>query len=55
MLKIPNIKRNKHAKHLPFIAKQIVEEAGRIIHEARETNSFGFEFKSDNTPLTNID
>jgi len=38
-----------------IIAKQIVEEAGRIIKEARETNTFGFEFKSDNTPVTNID
>lgn len=38
-----------------IIAKQIVEEAGRIVREARETNTFGFEFKDDNTPLTNID
>jgi fructose-1,6-bisphosphatase/inositol monophosphatase family enzyme len=38
-----------------IIAKQIVEEAGRIIREARETNTFGFDFKCDNTPVTNID
>jgi len=38
-----------------IIAKQIVEEAGRIIREARETNTFSFEMKSDNTPLSNID
>lgn len=38
-----------------IIAKQIVEEAGRIIHEARETNTFGFEFKDDNSPVSNID
>lgn len=38
-----------------IIAIQIVEEAGRIIREARETNTFGFDFKSDNTPVTNID
>ena len=38
-----------------IIAKQIVEEAGRIIKEARETNTFSYEFKKDNTPITNID
>lgn len=38
-----------------IIAKQIVEEAGKIVREARETNTFGFDFKSDNTPVTNID
>ncbi len=38
-----------------IIAKQIVEEAGRIIREARETNTFSFEMKEDNTPLSNID
>ncbi len=38
-----------------IIAKQIVDEAGRIIKEARATNSFGFTFKDDNTPITNID
>ena len=38
-----------------IIAKQIVEEAGRIIKEARATNSFGFTFKEDKTPITNID
>lgn len=38
-----------------IIAKQIVEEAGRIIREARETNTFSFEFKSDDTPISNID
>ncbi len=38
-----------------IIAKQIVEEAGRIIKEARETNTFSYEFKGDNTPITNID
>lgn len=38
-----------------IIAKQIVEEAGRIIREARETNTFTFEFKSDNTPISNLD
>lgn len=38
-----------------IIAKQIVEEAGRIIKEARETNTFSYEFKRDNTPVTNID
>jgi 3'-phosphoadenosine 5'-phosphosulfate (PAPS) 3'-phosphatase len=36
-------------------AKQIVEEAGKIIKEARATNTFGFIFKDDNTPITNID
>lgn len=38
-----------------IIAKQIVDEAGRIIKEARATNSFGFSFKDDNTPITHID
>ncbi len=38
-----------------IIAKQIVEEAGRIIKEARETNTFSFEFKEDDTPISNID
>lgn len=38
-----------------IIAKQIIDEAGRIIKEARATNSFGFTFKNDNTPITNID
>jgi len=38
-----------------IIAKQIVEEAGRVIREARETNTFGFEFKDDNTPISSID
>jgi len=38
-----------------IIAKQIVEEAGRIIKEARETNTFSFEFKEDDTPVSNID
>ena len=38
-----------------IIAKQIVEEAGRIIKEARETNTFSFEFKEDATPISNID
>jgi len=38
-----------------IIAKQIVDEAGRIIREARETNTFSFEFKSDDTPVSNID
>ena len=38
-----------------IIAKQIVEEAGRIIREARETNTFSFEFKEDDTPISNID
>ena len=38
-----------------IIAKQIVEEAGRIIREARETNTFSYEFKADETPISNID
>jgi len=38
-----------------IIAKQIIEEAGKIIKEARATNTFGFSFKDDNTPITNID
>ena len=38
-----------------IIAKQIVEEAGRIIREARATNTFGYDFKSDNAPISNID
>ncbi len=38
-----------------IIAKQIVQEAGRIVKEARETNTFSFEFKHDNTPVSNID
>lgn len=38
-----------------IIAKQIVDEAGRIIREARETNTFSYEFKSDDTPISNID
>lgn len=38
-----------------IIAKQIINEAGRIIKEARLTNTFGFSFKDDNTPITNID
>ena len=38
-----------------IIAKQIVEEAGRIIKEARETNTFSFEFKEDDTPISSID
>jgi len=38
-----------------IIAKQIVKEAGHIIKEARETNTFSFEFKEDNTPISNID
>lgn len=38
-----------------IIAKQIVEEAGRIVREARETNTFSFIIKDDDTPLTNID
>jgi len=38
-----------------IIAKQIISEAGKIIKEARATNSFGFTFKDDNTPVTNID
>lgn len=38
-----------------IIAKQIVEEAGRIIREARVTNTFSYQFKEDDTPQTNID
>jgi len=38
-----------------IIAKQIIDEAGKIIKEARATNTFGFSFKDDNTPITNID
>jgi len=38
-----------------IIAKQIVDEAGRIIREARETNTFSFEFKEDDTPISSID
>jgi len=38
-----------------IMAKQIVEEAGRIIREARETNTFSFEFKADETPISSID
>ena len=38
-----------------IIAKQIVDEAGRIIREARETNTFTFDFKPDDTPISNID
>ena len=38
-----------------IIAKQIISEAGKIIKEARATNRFGFSFKDDNTPVTNID
>jgi myo-inositol-1(or 4)-monophosphatase len=38
-----------------IIAKQIVEEAGRIIKEARETNTFSFDFKEDETPISSID
>ena len=38
-----------------IIAKQIISEAGKIIREARATNTFGFDFKKDNTPITNID
>ena len=38
-----------------IIAKQIVKEAGHIIKEARETNSFSFDFKSDDTPISSID
>jgi myo-inositol-1(or 4)-monophosphatase len=33
-----------------IIAKQIVKEAGHIIKEARETNTFSFQFKEDDTP-----
>jgi len=38
-----------------IIAKQIIAEAGKIIKEARATNAFGFSFKDDSTPITNID
>lgn len=38
-----------------IIAKQIIGEAGKIIREARGANSFGFSFKDDKTPITNID
>ncbi|MBU1659591.1 hypothetical protein KKG72_11175 [bacterium] len=38
-----------------IIAKQIVNEAGKIIKEARATNTFGFSFKDNDTPITNID
>jgi fructose-1,6-bisphosphatase/inositol monophosphatase family enzyme len=38
-----------------IIAKQIVEEAARIIREARETNTYGITFKEDGTPVTDID
>lgn len=38
-----------------IIAKQIVEEAGRIIREARDTNMFEFVLKEDETPVTPID
>lgn len=38
-----------------IIAKQIIDEAGKIIKEARAINNFGYAFKSDNTPITNID
>lgn len=38
-----------------IIAKQIITEAGKIIKEARATNAFGFSFKDDNTPITDID
>lgn len=38
-----------------IIAKQIVEEAGRIIREARVTNTFSYNMKNDNTPVSNID
>jgi len=38
-----------------IIAKQIVQEAGRIIREARETNTFSYDFKTDDTPISNID
>lgn len=38
-----------------IIAKQIIDEAGKIIREARATNTFSFSFKDDNTPITNID
>ena len=38
-----------------IIAKQIIEEAGKIIKEARVTNNFSFDFKEDGTPVTYID
>ncbi len=38
-----------------IIAKQIVEEAGKIIREARDTNMFEFTIKNDDTPVTPID
>ena len=38
-----------------IIAKQIISEAGKIIKEARTTNTFGFSFKQNNTPITHID
>ena len=38
-----------------IIAKQIVEEAGKIIREARDTNMFEFTIKDDDTPVTPID
>lgn len=38
-----------------IIAKQIINEAGKIVKEARATNSFGYSFKKDDTPITNID
>ncbi len=36
-------------------AKQIVEEAGRIIRDARDTNIFTFKFKEDKSPISNLD
>jgi len=38
-----------------IIAKQIIDEAGKIIKEARAINNFGYSFKKDKTPITNID
>jgi len=38
-----------------IIAKQIISEAGKIIKEARTTNTFEFSFKENNTPITHID
>ena len=38
-----------------IIAKQIVQEAGKIIREARDTNMFEFTIKEDDTPVTPID
>ena len=38
-----------------IIAKQIVEEAGRIIREARETNTFTYDLKPDSTPISSLD